>query len=211
MQPSLDSAEWHIVNQRRLDAIELQRRKVEELEQKGKTRELEHQARQRDLDNATKQLGLRQVERLAANELQKEERLAAIEARRVERLASIELRRGERLALIKLRRGKRLEVRRRAQQRKLDDATARRLEMQRLKEELAAVRTEKLRLDSLASEKQNRELWHSREQARVKQKRLRDDAGIRAGGGYKRTVTIQQAPDSSVKRRLVRVDGRRRR
>jgi hypothetical protein len=101
------------------------------------------------------------------------------------------------------------KIRERDRQRKLDV----RLEMRRAKEELAAVRAEKARLDSLATVERSRELWRLQDEARAlkvhEQKRLRDEAGMRAGGGYKRPVVSQQATEPCAKRRLVGVDDRR--
>jgi hypothetical protein len=75
------------------------------------------------------------------------------------------------------------KIRERDRQRKLDA----RLEVQRAKEELAAVRAEKARLDSLATVERSRELWRLQDEARAlklrEQKRLRDEAGMRGGGG----------------------------
>src|SRR6266487_1730581 len=83
--PRLDSPEWHLTNEQRLVTIELQREKVQDLEQtrqsvnqqraelelqkekdevlnyKEEIRELDRQARQRWLDNAAR----RQTEKLA--------------------------------------------------------------------------------------------------------------------------------------------------
>ena len=97
-------------------------------------------------------------------------------------------------------------------QRKLDDAATRRLELRRAKErvkqQLEAVRAEKSRLDSLASIKQDRELWCLQEEARVEQRRLRDEAGIRAGGPYKRPAATQQAIEPCAKKTLVQLEDR---
>jgi hypothetical protein len=101
------------------------------------------------------------------------------------------------------------EMIRRARQSKLDDATARRLALRRVKEQLEVARGEKLRLDSLASIEQARELWHLQEEKHREQKRLRDEAGTRAGGAYKRPVASQEATESPAKKRLVGVDDRR--
>jgi hypothetical protein len=101
------------------------------------------------------------------------------------------------------------KIRQRDRQRKLDA----RLEVRRAKEELAAVRAEKARLDSLATVERSRELWRLQDEARAlklrEQKRLRDEAGMRAGGGYKRPVVSQQATEPSAKRRSVGADDRR--
>ena len=85
-------------------------------------------------------------------------------------------------------RGKVRELERRTRQRNLDDAAARRLEMQRVKEQQEAVRGKKSRLDSLATVERGRELWRLQDEQRREHKRLRDKAGIRARGVYKRPV-----------------------
>jgi hypothetical protein len=78
----------------------------------------------------------------------------------------------------------------RARQSKLDDSTARRLELrrvkERVKEQLEAVCGEKSRLDSLATIEEARDLWRLQDKARAikrrEQNRLQDEAGIRARG-----------------------------
>jgi hypothetical protein len=116
----------------------------------------------------------------------------------------------------------------RDRERKLENATARRLELRRAKdarrlelrrakdrvrEQEAVVRGEKSRLDSLASVEQARELWRLQEETRdIKhrdRKRLRDEAGIRAGGAYKKPVASQEATEPSIKRKLVGVEATR--
>ncbi len=150
-------------------------------------------------------------QRLAAIELQRE-RVRELE-RRVQqrklddaaRQAEVEREPSEGSDL----RGRVRELNRRTQQHILDVATARRLGMQKVKEQEDVARGEKARLDSLASVEHSRKVWRLQEDARVKQRRLRDEAGIRVGGAYKRPAPTQQASDSSAKMRLVRVDGRR--
>jgi hypothetical protein len=124
MLPTPESAESHAANQQRLVAIELQRKKGEELER---------QAQLRKLDNASKQLELQQAvtEKLAAFELHKEKKLAAIKHKE-KKLAAIKLQEEKRLAAVELRREKVEELEHQAQQRDLDTAT-KRLELQRLR------------------------------------------------------------------------------
>jgi hypothetical protein len=85
----------------------------------------------------------------------------------------------------------------RARQRKLDDALARRVERRSAKDQVRAqeeaVRAEKSRLDSLASIEQSRELWRRKDDNLREKKRLRDEAGMRAGGGFKRPLASQEA------------------
>ncbi len=104
------------------------------------------------------------------------------------------------------------QIRKRDRQRKLDDAAARRLEVRKGKEQVreqqAAVRGEKARLDSLASVEQSRELWRLRDEYLREQKRLRDDSGLRAGGAYKRPAVTPRAGDHLLKRRLLDVEDR---
>jgi hypothetical protein len=101
----------------------------------------------------------------------------------------------------------------RDRQRKLDAAAARRLELRRVKEQLEAVREEKSRLDSHTTVERARELWRLQDEARAlklrEQKKLRDEAGIRAGGPYQRPVARQQPPDPYAKRRLVDTEDKR--
>lgn len=98
----------------------------------------------------------------------------------------------------------------RDRQRKLDAAAATRLEKRRAKEQLESARGEKARLDSLATIQQSQDLWRLKDEARAlklrEQKKLRDEAGIRAGGAYKRPVASQEATDPGAKRRLVGVN-----
>lgn len=98
---------------------------------------------------------------------------------------------------------------RQARQRKLDDAAARR----KAKKQLEVVRGERSRLNSLAIVEQDREVWRLQDEARAiklcEQKRLRDEAGIRAGGAYKRPPGTQQAVEPHVKKRLVQLEERR--
>jgi hypothetical protein len=105
------------------------------------------------------------------------------------------------------------EIIRQARQRKLDDVVTRRIELRRAKdrvrEQEAAVRGEKSRLDSLASVEQARELWRLQEKNHTERKRLRDEAGIRAGGQFKRPAATQLPIDPSPKRTLRRLEGRR--
>jgi hypothetical protein len=125
-------------------------------------------------------------------------------------LAAIELQTQNRLAAVDLRRAFIEELQRQARQPKLD-AAARRLELRRVKERLEAERGEKSRLAGLAIIEQNRQLWRLQDEARAvklyEQKRLRDEAGMRAGGAYKRPVSSPQASGPSAKR--VDVDDRR--
>jgi hypothetical protein len=223
--PSVDNAEWHLENERRLVAIELQKRKVEELEQrrqvarqqrselqrrkdeglaqKEKVRELE---RQHKLDDAAARLELQKIESLAAAKLKKEKRVAAAELQREKRLVAIELQR-EKFEVLDLRE----KIQERDRLRKLNDAAAR-LELQRVKEQLQATRAEQSRLNSLAIIEQDRELWRLQEEARAlklrEQKRLRDEAGMRAGGAYKRPISSQQITEPVVKRRIVGAEDR---
>ena len=212
MQSCTDSAEWHIANRQRLAAIKLQRGKVEELEQRGKIQELKHQAQQRELDSAARRLEVQKAERLAAVELQKEKKLAAqrekkLDAQREKSLAAIEIQRKKFEE-----RDLREKIRDRDRQCKNNDNAARRLELRRVKEQLEAVRGEKLRLDSLATVEQDRELWRLQDEARAlkhrEQERLREEAGLRAGGAYKRPVAHQQATKPPAKRRLVDVENK---
>jgi hypothetical protein len=105
------------------------------------------------------------------------------------------------------------ELDRRARQSKLDDAAARRLELRRAKErskeQLQAARGEMSRLNSLASVEQDRELWRLQDEKHREQRRLQDEAGIRAGGAYKRPLASQRPPEPPAKRRLVGVEDRR--
>ena len=80
MQPSTDSAEWHVANGQRLAAIELQKVKIRELEREAEHRELDDPVRQREL------------QRLAAIELQSEKSLAAAEQRLERRKAKDQVR-----------------------------------------------------------------------------------------------------------------------
>jgi hypothetical protein len=143
MQPNTDSTEWHVANGQRLAAIELQMVKIRELGREAQHRELDDPVRQREL------------QRLAAIELQSEKTLAAAEQRRV----YIE------------------GLRRQAEQTKLD-AAAKRLECKRAKDQVRAqqeaFRGEKARLDSLASVEQSRELWRLRDEKSRENKRLPD-------------------------------------
>jgi hypothetical protein len=117
--PSPDSAEWHLANERRLVAIELQREKVRVLEQtrqieqeleiqrgkgdvlnqKERVRELDRQARQRWLDDAAR----RQTEKLAAVELRRDK----LQGKKLERE---KIREQERQRLLDDDAAKRLEV-----------------------------------------------------------------------------------------------------
>jgi hypothetical protein len=193
--PSVDNAEWHLENERRLVAIELQKRKVEELEQR---RQVARQQRS--------ELQRRKDEGLAAAKLKKEKRLAAAELQREKRLVAIELQR-EKFEVLDLRE----KIQERDRLRKLNDAAAR-LELQRVKEQLQATRAEQSRLNSLAIIEQDRELWRLQEEARAlklrEQKRLRDEAGMRAGGAYKRPISSQQITEPVVKRRIVGAEDR---
>lgn len=98
----------------------------------------------------------------------------------------------------------------RDRQRKLDAAAATRLEKRRVKERLESARGEKARLDSLATIQQAQDLWRLKDEARAlklcEQKKMRDEAGIRAGGAYKRPVASQEATEPGAKRRLVGVN-----
>lgn len=227
--PNPDSAEWHVANEQRLVAIELQRRKVDELEQrrqiahqqrselqrrkdevweqKEKVQELERQARQRKLDDSAARLEVQRAERLAVAELRKEKRLAAVELQREKRLVAIEIQR-EKFEVLDLRE----KIRERDRLRKLDDAAAR-LELRRVKEQLEAARGEQSRLNSLAVVGRHRELWHSQDEARAlrlrEQKSLLDEAGMRAGGAYKRPAPGQQITEPCAKRRPGGVEDRR--
>jgi hypothetical protein len=229
--PSPDSVEWHVENERRLAAIELQKRKVEDLELrrqaahqqrsdlqrqkekelqlKAKVFELELQARQQKLDDAARRLELQRSERLAAAEIRKEKKLAAVHLQREKRLAAIELQR-EKFQVL----GLKEKARERDRLRKLDDDAAR-LELRKVKEQLEAARGEQSRLASLASVEQGRELWRLQDGERAlklaEQKRLQDEAGMRAGGAYKRPFVGQQATEPCIKRRAVSAgDGRSR-
>ncbi|KAH8798359.1 hypothetical protein F5884DRAFT_143885 [Xylogone sp. PMI_703] len=214
-------AEWHVTNQQRLNAIEVQRKKVAELERRAKIRELEQEARQRAIDDAAKRLDLQRAEKLAAVQLRKERRLTEIEVQKEKKLAAIKLRNEKKLvrikllnekelAAIELQKQKRLasielqkqriqELERLERQWELDNA-ARRAELRKakeqVKEQIEADRAEKARLNSLAVIEQDRALWHLQDEARAlklrEQKRLRDEAGIKAGGAYKRPVANRQ-------------------
>ena len=80
------------------------------------------------------------------------------------------------------------KIRGRDRQRLLDDNTAKRLEVRRVKAQLEAERGERSRLNSLALVQQTQETWRLRDEARATkqlgQKALRDEAGIKAGGQY---------------------------
>jgi hypothetical protein len=79
-----------------------------------------------------------------------------------------------------------------ARRRRLDNAAAERLEerreRQREQAQQAAARGEKSRLNSLASVEQARELWRLKDNDIREKKRLRDEAGIRAVGAFKRPL-----------------------
>mgnify|MGYP001577047908 CR=1 FL=1 len=100
-------------------------------------------------------------------------------------------------------RRKYLELSRQARRRRLDAANAERLEekleMRRVQAQQAAVRGEKSRLDRLASAEQAREVWRQKDDNLREKKRLRDKAGMRAGGGYKRPAASQQITETSAK------------
>jgi hypothetical protein len=116
------------------------------------------------------------------------------------------------------------KIREQDRRRRLDDAAARRLEkrlekrleVRRVKEQIReqqqAVRGEQSRLASLATIEQSRELWRLQDEARAlklgEQKRLRDEAGMRAGGGYKRPVASPQVTEPCAKKRLAGVEDR---
>ncbi|KAH8591832.1 hypothetical protein B0O99DRAFT_266627 [Bisporella sp. PMI_857] len=205
--PSPDSAEWHLANEQRLIAIKLQRGKVLELEQtqqianqqrveqelqrgkgdvlnyKEEIRELDRQARQRWLDDTAR----RQTEKLAA-----------VDKLRRQKLEKQDLRE---------------KIRARDRQRKLDEDAARRAEVRRGKEQQEAERGERSRLNSLALVLQTEETWRLRDEARTTkqlgQKALRDEAGMKARGQFKRPASTQEAIDPSPKKTLGRFDGRR--
>ena len=81
--------------------------------------------------------------------------------------------------------------------------------MRRVKEQQEAERGEKSRLNSLALVQQTEETWRLRDEARAtKQKALQDEAGMKAGGHFKRPASTQEAIDPSPKRTLRRFDGR---
>jgi hypothetical protein len=198
--PSPDNAEWHLVNEQRLIAIKFHREGALDLEQtqqianqqrgngdvlnyKEGIRELDRQARQRWLDNAAR----RQTEKLAAVEKLQREKTE-------QRALREKVRAGDR-------------------ERKLDEDAARRLEVRRVKAQLEAERGERSRLNSLALIQQTQETWRLRDEARATkqlgQKVLRDEAGMKAGGQFKRPASTQEAIDPSPKRTLGRLDGRR--
>lgn len=157
MQASTDSTEWHVTNGQRLAAIELQKVKIRELEREAEHCELNDPVRQREL------------QRLAAIELQSEKSLAAAEQRKV----YIE------------------GLQRQAEQPKLD-AAAKRLKRRRAKDQVRAQQ------EAVCGDEKSRE-----------NKRLRNKAGIRAGGAYKRPLASQQATEPSAKKRLVGEEDRR--
>jgi hypothetical protein len=204
MEQSTDDADWLV----RLGAIELQRVKIE--------------ARQRMLDESARRLDLQKAERLVAIELQKEERLVAQRekksaADRELSLAVIEFKRVK-LEIRELREKNREEERQRnrelreknreqERQRKLDDDTTIRLERRRIKDQeqkvLEAARMEESRRASRDSVEQTREIQRLYEENLREKKRLRDEAGIRAGGGYKRPAPTQPVIEPHGKKRLV--------
>ena len=112
------------------------------------------------------------------------------------------------MAAVELRREFVEELQRQAQQPKLN-AAAKRLELRRVKEQLEVDRGEKARLNSLAIVEQDRELWRLQDNKHCEQKRLRDEAGLRARGAFKRPVAGQQPTKPLAKRRLVGVEDRR--
>ena len=124
-----------------------------------------------------------------------------------ERLAAIRLQKERRAAASKVRREEDQEILRQAQQY--------RLEQRRLREQAEDVRAEQSRLNGLAIIEQAQELWRFKDEERAvkhrEQKRLRDEAGIRARGPCKQPVAYQPATEPCAKRRLVLVgvDNRR--
>jgi colicin import membrane protein len=205
--PDPDSVEWHLTNEQRLIATDIRRERVGDLEQtlqipnqqrvelelqrgqgdvlnyKEGIRELDRQARQRWLDDAAR----RQTEKLAAvDKLQRE--------KTQQRALREKVRAGDR-------------------QRKLDEDAAKRAEARRVKEQQEAERGERSRLNSLAIVQQTQEIWRLRDEARATkqlgQKALRDEAGMKAGGQFKRPASTQEAIDPSPKRTLGQLDGRR--
>lgn len=96
--------------------------------------------------------------------------------------------------------------------RRLEARMAKRREKEKAKEEVELARAEKARLQSIASVEQARELWRLQEEARSLKRReeqkLRDEAGMRAGGGYKRPAVGHQATEPCVKRSAVSMHNR---
>lgn len=89
---------------------------------------------------------------------------------------------------------------------------AKRREKQRVKEELESIRTEQERRRSIASMEQARELWRLQDEERARkreeQKRLQDEARMRAGGGHKRQAVGSQVSGPCAKRTAVSGDSR---
>ena len=110
-------------------------------------------------------------------------------------------------------RARREKNREQERQRKLDDKTALHLERQRIRGEeqklLEAAREERSRLDSLASVEQTQEIQRLYEEDLRERKRLRDEAGIRAGGGYKRLAATQPVVEPYGKKRMVGIGDQR--
>jgi hypothetical protein len=192
--PSLDSAKWHLANEQRLAAIELQRVKVRDLEltRQGPNQQRIELELEGEKDNVLNYKDrIREVDRLARKRWlddaaqQQMEKLAAVDKLRRERTDQRDLRE---------------RCRARERQRKLDEDAARRAEVRRVKEQQEADREERSRLNSLAIVQQTQETLRLQEVARAMKHREenipRGEAGIRATGRSKRSADTQQATRS---------------
>ena len=173
MQPGPDSTEWQFVNRQRLVAIELQREMIQGLERR---------ARQRELDDTTRRLELQRGRgRGRALEHQARQYKPDDTPRRLELQSQ-----REKYTVRDLDE----QIRDREQQRKHDKASIKRTEQRRVNEQLESARKEETSLDSHATIERDWELWRLEDKARRLgqhwQKSLRDRAGIRAEGVYKR-------------------------
>jgi hypothetical protein len=191
--PSVDSAEWHLANEQRLVAIELQRVKVQSLEQTQQSAnqqrvELELQREKDDVLNSKE--GIQELDRQA-----RQRWLDDAAQRQTEKLAAVELRRDRELTLQR----EKIKFRAQDRQRKLEEDAARRAEVRRVKEQQKAERGERSRLNSLAIVQQTQEALRLQGVARATRHREntpRDEAGIRATAQSKRPADIQQAMGS---------------
>ncbi|KAH8800762.1 hypothetical protein F5884DRAFT_757608 [Xylogone sp. PMI_703] len=191
--PSLDNAEWHLASEQRRAAIELQREKVQDLEQMRQSAnqhraELELQREKDDVLNYKE--GIRELDRQA-----RQRWLDDAAQRQAEKLAAVELRRDKELTLQR----EKNEQRDLKEKTRAADRQRQRAEVRRVKEQQEAERGERSRLNSLAIVQHTQETWRLRDEARATKLRgdnvLRDEADMRATGRSKRPADTRQATE----------------
>ncbi|KAH6704177.1 hypothetical protein BKA61DRAFT_617999 [Leptodontidium sp. MPI-SDFR-AT-0119] len=171
--PGPDTTQWEAANQQRLAAIELQREKI---------RDLERRARQREIENAARRLESRE-ERARALELQA----------RQHKPHGPPLSQKEKYAVRSLDD----QIRDQEKQRKLDEASIKRIEQRRVTERLELARREETSHDRDATVvAQDWELWRSEDRAR--RRHLYEQEILRTGNGMRAGIRSESAGSSDL-------------